>query len=109
MKKIKHIISVVFLLSVPSLVIAHEGGYGMWPGMMGWGHSRSWAMMIIMFIFWATVIAGLISLTRMAFSKGNQHESTKPIESALNILKKRYAKGEINKHEFDEKKKVIGQ
>lgn len=33
---------------------------------------------------------------------------TRP-ESALEILRKRYAKGEINKEEFEEKKKVLTQ
>jgi putative membrane protein len=51
------------------------------------------------------IIWGIISLIRWISSSGGgvHHES-----SALEILKQRYARGEINKEEFEQKKKDLG-
>lgn len=59
---------------------------------------------IFMIAFWALVILGIVYLIRFIAggSKGGQEN-----ESALDILKKRYAKGEISKEEFENKKKDI--
>ena len=74
-------------------------------GMMdGYGYGMSSSMWILGAIFWILILAGLVLLIKYlwegAGAKGAQ-------ESALDILKKRYAKGEINKEEFEEKKKDL--
>jgi len=71
-----------------------------WPGMMGWGCGMGWPWPM-MFIFWIVVIAGVVYFVR---SKGRCGSSG---ESALDILKKRYARGEINKDEYEKIKKDI--
>lgn len=96
----------IMLFTFPTLAFAHSNEYGMWPGMMGWGHSMGWLMMIFMILFWGVVLAGIIALMRWLFFKGGLGAAQSP-ESALEILKKRYAKGEIDKDEFEEKKKVL--
>jgi putative membrane protein len=75
--------------------------YGMGPGMMWgwWGIGR-----IFMIIFWGLFILGLIFLVRWL---GGMAKTTKPEESALDILKKRYARGEIDKEEFEQKRKDL--
>ncbi len=69
-------------------------GYGMMGG--GW-----W---ILMFIFWILVLIGIVLLIKYLWEHGGTKAGQ---ESALEILKKRYAKGEISKEEFEEKKKDI--
>ncbi len=73
------------------------------PGMMG-----GWWWPIMMAVFWAAVIMAIFLLVRwlLTSSTGGTHPRQ---ESALEILKKRYARGEIDKQEFEEKKKDLGQ
>ncbi len=74
--------------------------YGMGPGMM-WGWGMGWILMII---FWGLVVVGVIFLIRYLIGATR---GTNGKESALDILKKRYARGEINKEEFEQKKKDL--
>lgn len=78
----------------------------MGPGMMGWGW---WGMgWIFMIIFWGLIIVGLIFLIRwLAGLSRSPAPYDKTHDSALEILKQRYAKGEINKDEFEEKKRDL--
>ena len=76
-----------------------------------WGHEMMgeyWGHMWFGWLFWI-VIAGLIIWAVIALARkgsgGNQ--LVKPQETALDILKRRYAQGEISKTEFEEKKKDL--
>jgi putative membrane protein len=53
-------------------------------------------------IFWLAVIVMIVLLiVRNSSSQKSNYNEIKNYESPLDILKKRYAKGEINKEEFD--------
>jgi putative membrane protein len=67
-------------------------------GMMGGGF---W---ILGLIFWILVIIGLVLLIKYLWEGGG---ARRELESALEILKKKYARGEIGKEEFEEKKKDL--
>ena len=75
----------------------HWGGIGTGYGGFGVG----WIFMVL---FWAFVILGVIYILKQLFS---DKEVCSHNESAEDILKKRYAAGEITKEEYDEKMNVI--
>jgi putative membrane protein len=84
----------------------YEWGHG--PGMMGWGYGMGWFGPIIMIAFWIAVIVGIVLLIRwLILSTRSVGQKPHHDDSALEILKKRYAKGEINKDEFEEKNRDL--
>ncbi len=56
-----------------------------------------------MWVFWIFIIIGLIFLIRWILPQGGS-DDVKGSESALDILKRRYASGEIDREEFERKK-----
>ncbi len=69
--------------------------YG-WMPMMGLG-------MLFMVLFWLVVIVGVVYLVKWLVGQGIP---TRP-ESSLDILKKRYARGEISKQEYEDMKRDL--
>jgi putative membrane protein len=98
------------LLTVLSHILAQGRGYdwGHGPGMIGWGYGMGWFGGIIMIAFWIAVIVGIVLLIRwLIISTRTDSQGMNSGDSALEILKKRYARGEIDREEFEEKKKNI--
>jgi putative membrane protein len=58
-------------------------------------------------IFWVLLIVGAVLLVIWAVQRSSKGGNGKVEESALDILNKRYARGEIGREEYEEKKKAI--
>lgn len=71
-------------------------GYGM-------GHGYGWFFMIL---FWIGIILLILYFVR-TLSRTNTDQTQTPGKPPLDILKERYARGEISKDEFDRMKKDI--
>ncbi len=77
--------------------------WGGWGGYGGWG---PWVGGVFMLVFWAAVITGLVFLIRYLVRLGRERGEGSS-SSALEILKRRYAQGEIDKKEFEDKRKDL--
>ena len=79
--------------------------YGLYNGYEGWGIGNMMGWFgggIMMVAFWVLLIALIVWVIREIGGKNSRSNS-----NALDILKERYAKGEIDKREFEEKKKDL--
>jgi len=74
----------------------------MMPGWMmsGWGMGYGFFGWLMMFLFWILIIAAVVLGVRWFVDQGKLKGSSVE-ETPLDILKKRYASGEIDKEEFE--------
>ncbi len=75
----------------------------MHPMMFMWA-AGGLVMMLMMLVFWGLVIAGLVIGLRWLVGQG--HPARR--DEALDILRQRYARGEIDKQEFETRKRELG-
>jgi putative membrane protein len=77
-----------------------EWGGGMHPMMWGaWGM----AMMFGMFLFWVLVIVGVVLAIRWLVTQGREPR----VDRALEILRERYARGDISREEFEARRRDL--
>ena len=74
------------------------GDYGWGWGGMGFG----------MLLFWGLLIAGIVMLVKCSWGSGASGKRERE-KSALDILKERYARSEIGREEFEQKKRDLGE
>ena len=66
--------------------------------------SNGWGI-IFMFLMMVLVVVGIVAIVHYMNHGTHQHKAG---DTALDLLEKRYAKGEIDKKEFEEKRTVLG-
>jgi putative membrane protein len=78
-----------------------------WGGMMMGG--MGWVGMIFQIVFWIVilVVLGLLIKWLLQGPAGREQGQGGPEGRALEILKERYARGEIDKEEFEQKKRDL--
>ena len=79
----------------------------MWNGPFGDGWTWFWPFhFVIPILFWALVIAAVVWLVRYATDRRDRPRVA-PRPAGLDVLEERYARGEINRDEYLQKKKDI--
>ena len=101
-------------LLVASSAIAQVTRQDMGPGMMGW--HGGWGMVFgpfFMIIWLAVVIAVVVLLVRWLggpwHAGQSPYSSPPPARTPMDILKERFARGEIDKDEYEERRRILGE
>lgn len=87
------------------------GDYPYGPRMMWWG--GGWEGMFFGPLFMVLVLAAVIAVVLLLVRRpgGSWHSTMPPLSgrTALDILKERFARGEIDKADYEERRRVLGE
>lgn len=98
--KIPSIVAVAMAVVASYGASADQSGYDQ--HMMGWG---GWLSASIMMLVGLAILVGFIAvIVRLAMGRGS---AARPQENAMEILRARFAKGEIGKEEFEQMKRNL--
>ncbi|MBU6467626.1 MAG: SHOCT domain-containing protein [Betaproteobacteria bacterium] len=73
-----------------------------WNGFWGWGMGVGF---IFMLLFWGFIILGIAALIRWLMTQSSGREAHE--KSPLEIVQERYARGEIDRDEYEQKKRDL--
>jgi putative membrane protein len=77
--------------------------YGIYNGYGGWGGMMSWfGGGIMMIVSWVLIIFFIVWVSKQMSDKNSKSNN-----KSIDILKERYAKGEISKEQFESMKKDL--
>lgn len=72
-------------------------------GFTGWSHGFGW---LFMMLIWLLIIVGIVVIVKWIVSASSAAQAPQK-KTALDILKERYARGEIDQAEFEQKRRDI--
>jgi len=75
-----------------------------WSGSYG---GMGWGMGLGMLLFWGLVLVGVVALARWLGADADRGTPPPPNHNALDILAQRYARGEIDREEYEQKRRDL--
>jgi putative membrane protein len=69
----------------------------------GWGPGFGWIFMIL---FWGVVIVGIVAIVRWVLEQRSERSAPRG-RTPLDVLRERYARGEIEREEFEQKRRDL--
>jgi putative membrane protein len=102
-------LSPLLSLSFSSMAQAQpeRAGEWEWHRSWTWGFGHMFLGGVMSLVFWGLVVSLLVIGIRRLLCSG-QRSAPKPTSTALEILRERFARGEIDQAEFEERKRVLG-
>ena len=83
--------------------------YEYWQHMMGWSGGWYSVWPVIMIVLIGVTIGGVVVLARATGTATRSPYPMPPGKTALDMLKERFARGEIDKAEFEDKRRALGE
>lgn len=112
----RKIVVALGILLIVTLALSSTMGGMMGPGMMGPGFTGRWGGWmwgagmwlggLVMLVFWGALIVGAVLVVRLLGGLSGGDERTAPA-SPLDILKRRYASGEITREQYEQMRKDL--
>lgn len=84
----------------------HGEGYG-WSMGMGWGHSLFGSLMML--LFFGGLVFVIVLIVRQLGERSTNEPTPDSGRAALDILNDRFARGEIEKDEYLERKRILSE
>lgn len=81
--------------------------------MMWWGPSVNWSagtlmMGVSMLLFWGLIVAvAVVLLRRFSAGPSSSEAQRREPDRAISILEERFARGEIDREEFEQRRQVL--
>jgi putative membrane protein len=108
LRRLPVLAAVAALAALPSLALA-QAAPGYYGDHMMWGGGHGWFLMPLMMVFWFALLVGAVVLIVRWLGASGRVEPRRPKagSDALDILRARFAKGEIDKAEFEERRALL--
>ena len=74
--------------------------------MMDWGGGWGWFGVVHLVLWWFLILLGIVVLAKWLFGGGSGGRQAGE-DRALGVLRERYARGEIGKEEFEQKRRDL--
>lgn len=98
------------LSTLTTAAVADEGNYHYGPHMWGGGGPMGWFMGPVMMIATIAITVAVVVLVIRwlgGAGHGSTHLPAPPAKTPVEILQERYARGEIEKEEYEERRRVL--
>ncbi len=98
---------VAFPVFLAAAETAEAAGFRAWSRPWGWGRGMIGGFPGGMFMMFLLILLGAVVVYLLLKKQGESRPAELSRDTPLEILKRRYAKGEITKEQFDEMKKDL--
>ena len=100
----------VLLSTLTTAAAAEQGNHPYGPHMWGGGGWMGWFVGPVMMVAMIAVVVAVVVLVIRWLGgpgHGSVHPPSPPAKTPLEILQERYARGEIDKEEYEERRRVV--